>query len=268
VMVDACEYLEGFDLDVDDFYALYAEGHRPTVEFGQPSPGQFAVAYDDLIGRGCTHILSIHTSAAVSGTLKAARLAAHSAPVPIRLVDSRTARFGVSCCVWATAEAVASGASVDEAALVAESMASKVCTVFTVDGLDLVGHDTSGAADAGACGGRVNTVSTLVKGRPAVVCEVTSLVEAVNAMAAFTLRAGWKSVTGQDAAGHDGADLNVAGLNVAVGWAHQSLQPVAEALTQAITGCSHIREVVQFRIGPSVGVETGPGTVGCVFYPA
>lgn len=263
VMVDACEYLEGFDLDVDDFYARYADGHRPSVEFGQPSPGQFAVAYDDLIGRGCTHILSIHTSAAVSGTLKAARLAAHSAPVPIRLVDSRTARFGVSCCVWATAEAVAGGASVDEAALVAESIASKVCTVFTLDGLDLIGRDTSGAADASACERRVHTVSTLVGGHPEVVCEVTNLVEAVNAMATFTLRAGWRSGTGQDAAGQ-----NMAGLNVAVGWAHRSLQPVAEALTQAITGCNHIREVIQFRIGPSVGVETGPGTVGCVFYPA
>ena len=250
VMVDDREYLEGFDLEVDDFYGLYAEGHKPKVEFGQPSPGQFAAAYDDLIAKGCTQILSIHTSASVSGTLKAARLAAHSAPVPIRLIDSRTARFGVSCCVWATAEALARGATAEQAAAVAEGMAPEVRTVFTLAGLDLLHHDTSGAADSHASEAPLHRVSTFVKGHSEVVGEVASLVEAVNAMAAYTLRAGRER----------------GGLNVAVGSAHQALLPVADALTQALSGCGHINDVVQFRIGPSVGVESGPGTVGCVFY--
>ena len=251
VMVDDREYLEGFDLDVDDFYGLFAEGHKPKVEFGQPSPGQFAAAYDDLIAKGCTQILSIHTSAAVSGTLKAARLAAHCSPLPIRLIDSRTARFGVSCCVWATAEAIANGATAEEAAAIAEAMAPNVQTVFTTAGLELLHHDTSGAADFHTRGTPLHRVSTFVKGHSEMVGEAGSLVEAVNAMATYTLRAG------RD---------HGRGLNVAVGSAHQALLPVADALTQAISGCSHINDVVQFRIGPSVGNEAGPGTVGCVFY--
>ena len=251
-VVDDREYLEGFDLDVDDFYGLYAEGHTPTVTFGQPSPGQFAAAYDDLIAKGCTQILSIHTSAAISTTLKAARLAAHSAPVPIRLVDSHTSRLGVSCCVWATAEAIANGASAEHAATIAEAMAPGVRTVFTRAGLDLLHHDTSGAAGAAhACSAPLHKISTYRRGQAETVGEAGSLVEAVNAMAAYTLRAARK---------------HRRGLNVAVGSAHQALLPVAEALSQAITGCAHINEVVPFRIGPSVGVEAGPGTVGCVFY--
>lgn len=251
VVVDEREYLEGFDLDVDDFYGLYADGHKPSVEFGQPSPGQFAAAYDDLIARGCTQILSIHTSAAVSDTLKAARLAAHSAPVPIRLIDSRTARFGVSCCVWATAEAVANGASTEQAAAVAETMAPRVRSVFTLEGLELLHRDTSGAADSDAHDAPLRRVSTFRDGHLETVGEVASLVEAVDAMATYTLRAGRT---------HGG------GLNVAVGSGHQALLHVAEALARAMSGCAHVNEVVQFRIGPSVGVEAGPGAVGCVFY--
>lgn len=250
VMVDDREYLEGLDLDADDFYALFADGHRPTVEFGQPSPGQFALAYDELVGRGCTQILSIHTSASVSGTLKAARLAAHCAPVPIRLIDSRSARSGVSCAVWATAEAVAGGASAEQAAVIAESIGASVETVYTVHGLDLI-HLMPGLDPPRRPG--PPAVSTLVNGRAEVVREVNNLVEAVNAMASFTLQAGSRSA---------------AGLNVAVGSAHQALQPVAEALTMALSDCEQIRDVVPFRIGPSVGLEAGPGTVGCVFYPA
>jgi fatty acid-binding protein DegV len=266
VTVDGREYLEGVGLDADDFYALHAGSRRrPTVEFGQPSPGQFALAYDELIGRGCTQILSIHTSASISATLRAARLAAHSAPVPIRLIDSRTARSGVSCVVWATAEAIAAGASSEEAAGVAASIAGSIDTVFTTDGLDLI-RDDQGRDDHrgddhnwdGLSWGGIRrhtgraTVSTLVDERSAVVAEVSNLAEAVNAMAAFTLRASCGSR---------------AGLNVAVGSAHQALQPAAEALTAALTGSAHIRDVVPFRIGPSVGIASGPGTVGCIFYP-
>ncbi|MCU1366153.1 MAG: hypothetical protein JWN39_1792 [Ilumatobacteraceae bacterium] len=102
VAIDDREYLEGVDLSVDDFYELYRDGHRPAVRCNQPSPGQFAGAYDDLVARGCTEILSIHTGAQAgstcSSTLRAARLGAHSVPVPVRIVDSGTARFQISCC--------------------------------------------------------------------------------------------------------------------------------------------------------------------------
>ena len=73
VTVDGAEYMEGIDLDADAFYAKYTDGHRPAVSTSQPSPGQFAVAYDDLPARGCTEILSIHVSRASPGTRRAAR---------------------------------------------------------------------------------------------------------------------------------------------------------------------------------------------------
>jgi len=271
MVVDHREYLEGFDFDVDDFYSLFAGGHRPCVEFIQPSPGQFALAYEELVARGCTQILSIHSSPRVSDTLKAARLAAHSAPVPVRLIDSHTSRFGVSCCVWATAEAIAGGATLDEATAVAESLQPLLGNVFVLAGLDLVGHDVG--HDVGREAGRGDPqgrrfdessvlhgcarqrkVMTLVDGQFQTVREVGNLVDAVNAMAGY-IRCRSEHVGGR-------------GLNVAIGSAHQAMRAVAEALATAVGSCPHVNEVVQFRVGPSVGIETGPGTVGCVMYPA
>jgi fatty acid-binding protein DegV len=236
VVVDGREYLEGVDLDPDDFYEAYTEGHRPRFEFTQPSSGQFAAAYDDLIARGCTQIVSIHTSAASSGTLKAARLAAHMAPVPVRLVDSGTARFGLSCCVWAAGEAIAAGANLDEAAVVAESLAPSIRNVF-IRGGHLAG-----------CRPGPRNVLSLVDGDLEVLGQVETVADAINAMSAFTVAQG-------------------RGLHVAVGSADRSTFPVAEALAHAIGEAGEVIEVIQFRIGPSVGFETGPGGVGCVVYP-
>lgn len=43
----------------------------------------------------------------MSGTLNSARLAAQMVDVPVRMVDSGTASFGISCCAWAAADAIA-----------------------------------------------------------------------------------------------------------------------------------------------------------------
>ncbi len=241
VVVDDHEYLEGVDLDADTFYDLFSSGHRPNVTFSQPSPGQFAAAYDDLIASGCTTILSVHTSSAVSGTLNAARLAAHTAPVPVRLVDSGTARFGVSCCVWAAAEALEAGASLDEAAAVAESLAPRIGNIFIVRGRRLM---KTGEARPEVC-----VLSTRDDEERKTIETVGTVAEAVDAMARYAVA--WGD-----------------GLKVAVGTAHRDLAPIGQALADAVGTAANVLEVVQFRVGPSVGIETGPGTVGCVMFPA
>ena len=136
VTVGDHEYLEGVDLDTDDFYELLRLDPQPSVSTSQPSPGQFAAAYESLLQRGCDEIVSIHVTGSMSGALNSARLAARSLPVPVRLVDSGTASFGVTLCVWAAAEAVARGATLDEAVRVAESLAPNIGMVFMRDAPD------------------------------------------------------------------------------------------------------------------------------------
>jgi hypothetical protein len=101
---------------IDDFYARLSEGARATTS--QPSPGEFLEAYARIEADGATEVLSIHLDARVSGTLASAVLAAREAPLPVSVVDTRTVSFGVGVCVRAAAEAIASGASVRDAAAI------------------------------------------------------------------------------------------------------------------------------------------------------
>ena len=246
VTVDGAEYMEGIDLDADAFYAKYTDGHRPAVSTSQPSPGQFAVAYDDLLARGCTEILSIHVSGAMSSTLNATQLTAHSLPTPVRLVDSGTASFGISCCVWAAAAAIADGATLDQAAQIAEQLAPSIGNVFVVGALD---HLHAGGRCTGLAHGDDLAMLTLRDGNVEVVERLATALDAVNAMASYAI--GWGTT-----------------VRVAVGHSDAATQPLADGLEAAVGEAASVIDVVRYRVGPSVGAHTGPGTVGCFVFPA
>ena len=53
---------------------------------------------------------------------------------------------------------------------------------------------------------------------------------------------------------------NAGGLRIAVGTSDASSRPVGVRLTELLTDHSAVGDVVQYRIGPSVGAHTGPGT--------
>jgi DegV family protein with EDD domain len=258
--VDDHDYLENVDLDADGFYDMFADGRRPTITTSQPSPGQFAVAYDELVDKGCTEILSVHVGAGLSGTINSARLAAHGLDIPVRLVDSGTASFGVGCCVWAAAEAIAGGATLDEAALVAEQLAPTIGNVFIAGAMDLLRHGgRGGRVAAGTSADDGVPVLTLRNGTLEVVERVANLVDAVNAMAGYALR--WVP-TGDDR--RPGTVV----LKVAVGTADRDSAPLGAALEAALEAAGNVEEVVRYRVGPSVGAHTGPGTAGCFMFPS
>lgn len=247
--IDDQEYLEGVDLDADAFYAMFEAGRRPTVTTSQPSPGQFGLAYEQLVARGCTEILSIHVAAAMSGTLNAARLGARGFDVPVRLVDSGTASFGIGCCVWAAGDAIAAGATLDQAAAVAEALAPSIGNVFVVGALDLLQMHGHAGASVAAAGHDGIPVLALRDGQVQVIRRVGTATEAVEAMAVAA--SGWGER-----------------LKVAIGVGDPETRPLADALQCAITQHSSVDEVVRYRIGPSVIAHTGLGTTGCFMFPA
>ena len=250
VTIDGHAFLEGVDLDADAFYARFAGGAAPTVTTAAPSPGRFVAAYEALAERGATEILSVHIGSAISATLNAARVAAGAAPVPVRLVDTGTASFAVACCLWEAAEAVARGAALEEAAQVAERVASRTDNVFVVRALELArrGGRLSVEADRTLEGDSI-PVLRLVGGAFQAVAQARTVEEAANAMA--------------DAVRSGGSSLRV-GLSIADAGA----APLRRALEERLAGASEVLELVRYRVGPSVGVHTGPGTAGAMWYPA
>ena len=254
VTLDGVEHAEGEDLDADAFWARF-EGRTPAVTTSQPSPGRFAAAYGAVAARGAEEILSIHIGSAVSGTVNSARLAADRAPVPVRVVDTGTASFAVACCVWEAAEALARGASAEEAAAVAGAVGSRVGNVFVVGALDLAraggrlarpGHRAATAQPEPRAGGI--PVLSLRGGTMEMVGHADDLDGAADAMA-------------------DAVRAGGSGLRVGVGLADPGAAPLARALEARLAEAPEVRETVRYRVGPSVGAHTGPGTVGAVFYP-
>ena len=246
VTVDGVAYLEGVELDADAFYARFEHG-RPTVSTAQPGPGQFAAAYEAVAGRGATEILSVHIGSSVSGTVNAARLASQVSPVPVRIVDTGTASFAVSLCLWDAAAAAADGATLDEAAAAAERVGATVGNVFVVGVLDVARAGGRLAGDVAAAPATV-PVLTLAGGVMRELDRCAGVEQAADAMSAF-VRAGGT------------------GLRVGVGLADAGTLPLVAALEDRLRGAPEVAELVRYRIGPSVGAHTGPGTVGAMFAP-
>jgi DegV family protein with EDD domain len=248
VTVDGVEYREGIDLHADAFYAAWDHGHQPTIETSQPSPGAFVEAYQALIDAGATEVLSIHISEALSGTLNSARLAATQVDVLVRLVDTGTASFGISCCAWAAAEAIVEGADLTNAADVATERGLSLHSNFVVGIPKLI--DRSGRADGvGVELAATDGVPVLAMTGPnlSVLATVIDVETAVSVMV-------------QDALSRTPSCLD--GLRIAIGTSDATSRPVALAVTEALTGHAAVADVVQYRIGPSVGAHTGPGTCG------
>lgn len=248
VTVDGRAYLEGVDLDADGFFARYEEGASPVVSTAAPGPGQFAEAYRRLAARGCDEILSVHIGSSVSGTFAAARLAAHQADVPVRLVDTGTASFGVACCLWEAAEAVVAGATLEEAATVAEAVAGRIGTVFMVGALGIARAggrlDASVRDEVGAI-----PVLTLADGQFRPIGVASDPDEAATVMAEHILAAGVR-------------------LRVGLTVADRGAEPLWRALEARLAGAEQVVDLVHYRAGPSVAAHTGPGTCGAVFYDA
>jgi DegV family protein with EDD domain len=246
VTVDGVEYLEGVDLDADAFYARFLTG-RPAVSTAQPSPGRFVTAYEAAAERGATEILSVHIGSSVSGAVNAARLAVQVSPVPVRIVDTGTASFAISLCTWAAGAAIAAGADLEEAAAAAERAAAEVGNVFVVGALDIARAGGRLAGDVRAA--TTIPVLTLTGGVMQQVARCAGLDEAADAMAEFVRAAG-------------------SSLRVGVGHSDASTLPLVVALEDRLREATEVAELVRYRIGPSVGAHTGPGTVGTMFAPA
>lgn len=245
VTIDGIDYLEGVDIDTDDFWGRFAD-HTPSVATAAPSPGRFLQAWTRLADRGASQIVSIHIGSRLSGTLNAAMVAEGSAPVPVRLVDTGSASFVVGCAAWAAADAAGDGADAAEVAAAASSVASACGNVFVVGALDLARAGGRLSGDAIVEPGTV-PVLALAGNQMQTVGECGDVSEAARLMADHLL-------------GHGST------LRVGVGASDPSSFPIADALTTRLEAVPDV-ELVRYRVGPSVGVHTGPGTAGAVFHP-
>lgn len=87
-----CQLQDLTAAEVDEAIML-AHVMGQTVSTSGPAPGVFADVYDELASRGFTHVVSVHLSGELSGTVEAARTGARLSRLGVEgvsVVDSRT----------------------------------------------------------------------------------------------------------------------------------------------------------------------------------
>ena len=251
VNIDGVEYREGVDLTADDFWAQVSNGEVPEITTSQPSPGTLSEIYRSAVEQGATDIVSVHIGAEHSGTINSARIAAQTVDVDVHVVDSGTASFGVACCVWEAASAIAAGASVAEVVARVERMRPTIGTAFILSALDFARR-----------GGRFNP-------------ELLSDSEQDDSEGVAVL-SGYGSDLEVVALGHSVDELCdqmvecflAAGRPIRAGvcLADPATLMFTEGIESRLRASSVEVEMVRYRLGPSIAAHTGPGTAGGFWY--
>lgn len=106
---------------------------HPTT--AAPSSGAFQELYEKLLTSGISQIVSIHTSASLSGIYNAARLASHQFIERIRVVDSYQTSMGLGFQVLEAAKLASQGAPLKSIITCIQDIRSRVRVVAMLDTL-------------------------------------------------------------------------------------------------------------------------------------
>ncbi len=245
-------YRDWVELTPDVFYPkLAASPQLPTTS--QPSPADFASAYQDLAGSGVDDIVVITLSSALSGTFESAMLAAKDAPVKVRVVDGKRASQATALIVKAAVDARDAG--LDGAAVEARALEVAKATrlFFLLDTLDNL-------VKGGRAGKATGLAASLLNIKPVLEVNADGIIEP------------FKKVRGRSQAvaalaEHVAKDSRENGrMRLAI--LHAAIAEEAEELEAALREAGADIEIDSHGvIGAVIGVYTGPGAVGVAYYP-
>lgn len=245
VVVDGVTHHEGVDLGPEDLVA--ALSRRAEVTTSQPAPEAFLEAYRAAAAAGAARVVSVHLSGELSGTARAAALAAQSSPVPIDVVDSRSVATGLGFAALAAAHVAAGGAPAAEVVAVAERVAASTRALFVVDSLDHLrrgGRLSAAAAALGTALG-LRPVLGLRDGRIEVVQKVRTRGAGADRLVEAAVAALSTSTTPRFAVHHLGYDTAAVACALRI---------------EEATG----REVLVSPVSAVLGAHVGPGLLALV----
>lgn len=246
-------FLDWLDVTPARFYELLSSA--PTLpKTSQPSPADFARVYRELAEAGCDGVVSVHLSAAVSGTIESAVLASRMVDVPVRVVDTRSTNVGLSLAVLAAAEARDLGSSLDEVESAARTVADSMTTLFALDTLEYL-------VKGGRAGKAQGLAASLLSIKPVLTFGADGVI------------APYKKVKGTRKAILEIADAVAAagaeGATVRVGILQGEAPDLASELREAIDATGVAWDLVTTNtVGAVIGTYTGPRAVGAAFYAA
>jgi DegV family protein with EDD domain len=221
------------------------------VSTSRPSPAALLAAYEKAQADGADAVVSIHLSAAMSGTFDSAVLAAKSAPLPVQAVDSRSLGMALGYSVVSAAAVAAESADLEAVVDAAVRRARATSSLFYVDTLEYLRR-----------GGRIGAAQALIgsalavkpllhvkDGKIAPFEKVRTSSRALSRLEDLAVeRAGAGPV---DAAVH-----------------HLASSVRAEQLAAGLRArLPHLVELSVSEVGAVVGAHVGPGMVAVVVAP-
>ena len=237
------QYRDGVDIDADQFYAKLADsGVHPTTS--QPSPDAFATLYRTLLADPDDHVVGLHISSKMSGTLQSATLAAQGFdPGRIHLVDTESVSGGLQLLVRAALDDIKAGDPANVVAEKATRRRSQVTILVLLDTLTYL-HRGGRIGRAQAFVGSLLNVKPLIGVRDG---EVVPLAR---------LRSRSKGI--DMIVEHVRGRLPLRSLAEFHAAAAESMVDLEARLGAAVSNVT----AVLGRIGPVVGAYSGPGGLG------
>lgn len=222
---------------------------KRAVRTSRPSPAEFAAAYRAVLDTGVERIVSVHLSAALSGTWESATLAAQDfGHGVVRVVDSRSTAMGLGFAVLSAAARAEAGGTAAEVQGAATEAVDATRTMFYVDTLEHLrrGGRVGTAAAFFATSLSVKPLLQMVEGQIVPLEKVRTSSRAVARLAELVVAA----------AGDGPVDLAVHHLAAA-----DRANALADRLRAEIGGVveCHVSE-----LGAVIGAHLGPGVLGTV----
>jgi hypothetical protein len=246
-------YLDKVTITPAEFYGRFAVTDE-APKTSQPPPADFTQVYENVAAHAGS-IVSVHLSAAVSGTYQAALVGARPVQnTKIEHVDSRNVTVGLGLVVRAAAEAAASGKTADEVARIARETAEQVRTFVAVPTLKHLVR-----------GGRVSPLRGFIA-------------RLLGLLPVLTISKEGKAEPAAKARGYGAARAKMmkllfeeAGERVSAsrrfGVAHCDAEDAAEELAREIREKYPESDVMIVECGPALGAHGGPGALAVAVLP-
>ena len=241
-------FLNKVELSAEEFYRRLAAADKlPTT--AQPSPKQFAAAYEQAAAAGLEEAIVVVVSGKMSGTLNSAVVAAENAPLKVHMWDSMNAAMGAGWQAIAAAEMAHAGR--DSAAILAELAAIRARMSTYTTPATLRNLMASGRAPRlkGSIGELldIKPVLAMVDGTLDPVGQARGRRKALAAIVDRTVEA-----------------LGDRPARVAV--AHANALAEAERLAETVRGRLNVAELVITELGPVLATLAGPGIMAVCAY--
>jgi len=242
---------DGEEIWAEEFYhRLKSEATLPNTS--QPSPAEFARVYEGLAD-AADHIISIHISEKLSGTLSSAYLAAEMVKdrIPVTVIDSQVVSMGLGLLAILAARRAMAGAGLAEVKGEIGRAQAGLRLYFTVETLAHLNR-------TGRTGKASALVGSLLNIRPVLSFSDGSIVPEEK----FRGSAAKANVRLMEILGEA-----MGGQSCIAALVHADAADEAERLRQLLPDYVKAKEVIVSTVGPIVGVHAGPGAIGVMAAP-